>query len=377
MCHIQFIFIVYFLTQVRILTEQTTFNSFVTNNRKLKYNEVFLNQYQPLILSSSRNNRNVQVTERDRYNILNDFESQDTNILSDPNIYKNSLFVSDYDKCKKKGKNLRLIIVILSHPLNYYARKSIRETWGQFRQYKEIQILFFLGIRTDFWLQKQVSKEIKVYNDIIQRYLHDTDANLSYKTNFALQWINEYCSEAKFMLKVHDNVFLNVPQLMIFVKTHMKCNNTIFAKFSQNIPYLFWSKQNNLNYFASQYKMPLLPVLVGDTYLLTNDTVKKLFKKALEKKAARINDIVMTSIIAEDLKINRRNIDKFLCQHEKIDPCNLHECIVLQNVESNEQHNLWKILFACDHHCPQYHCYQSLAKLVLPNTYILFILIEN
>ena len=59
-------------------------------------------------------------------------------------------------------------------------------------------------------------------NDIILEDFHDTYLNLTLKTSFLLKWLETSCSQAKFVLKVDDDVFVNPDRLWTTLEdTHL------------------------------------------------------------------------------------------------------------------------------------------------------------
>ena len=62
-------------------------------------------------------------------------------------------------------------------------------------------------------LQKSVTTEAEDNNDIVLEDFHDTYLNLTLKTTFLLKWVTSRCSNAKFVFKVDDDVFVNPEKL--------------------------------------------------------------------------------------------------------------------------------------------------------------------
>ena len=62
-------------------------------------------------------------------------------------------------------------------------------------------------------MQKSVTTEAEDNNDIVLEDFHDTYLNLTLKTTFLLKWVTSRCSNAKFVFKVDDDVFVNPEKL--------------------------------------------------------------------------------------------------------------------------------------------------------------------
>lgn len=229
--------------------------------------------------------RNKYLLKKEVVKRLADDNIRHYKILLVGDIYEKGFTVSLRNQCKNEGIHLKLIVVVLSNPLSFFARNSIRETWGVGN--KDVQIIFLFGSHTDSWTEKHLKEEENTYNDIVRGHFLDSYSNFTLKTVSALEWIATYCSKAKFMLKVHDNVFINMPYLKTFVKTHMNYQNAIFARFVQvenksiANSSLFLKEENISNSSA---------VIMGHTYLITIDSIKKLYNQTLKKYL--INPIV-------------------------------------------------------------------------------------
>ena len=56
--------------------------------------------------------------------------------------------------------------------------------------------------------------ESKIMDDIVIENFLDTYSNLTLKSIFMLKWLNDRCSNARFVLKVDDDVFVHPKNLM-------------------------------------------------------------------------------------------------------------------------------------------------------------------
>ncbi|CRK96359.1 CLUMA_CG009776, isoform A [Clunio marinus] len=154
-----------------------------------------------------------------------------------------------------------LLIVVCSSLINFEARQTIRETWGNstnfnypvfeklhgkydkfylkpnnkhWERYAEnsttsdhqlnrsnfnIRVVFLLGVPTNERsfdeLQYQINYEHELYGDIIQENFLDSYNNLTIKTVLMLKWANINCVEkVKYIMKCDDDTFVNVPNLI-------------------------------------------------------------------------------------------------------------------------------------------------------------------
>uniref|UniRef100_A0A1L8E185 Hexosyltransferase n=3 Tax=Nyssomyia neivai TaxID=330878 RepID=A0A1L8E185_9DIPT len=154
--------------------------------------------------------------------------------------------------------SLFLLIVVCSAANNFYARQSIRETWGNssefnynyfprihgnFREkylhantkrwrefiyddpqsshvenateFVRMKVIFLLGVTTSNETQGQIVAESEQYGDIVQENFIDSYNNLTLKTVMLLKWVTNNCIDrVRFVMKCDDDVFVNVPNLL-------------------------------------------------------------------------------------------------------------------------------------------------------------------
>lgn len=115
---------------------------------------------------------------------------------------------------------LFMIIFVHSAVENYQKRRMIRETWANRKQltiYRS-RLVFMIGLPENYsQYPNPDSDPIKIENDrfgdIIQGNFIDSYHNLTYKHIMAFKWIVYHCSNAEFILKIDDDVFVDLNQL--------------------------------------------------------------------------------------------------------------------------------------------------------------------
>lgn len=108
--------------------------------------------------------------------------------------------------CPDKGEAVKLLIIITSAPVHREARLAIRQTWGHFGTRRDIAIAFLVGAAGQS-LDDAIVAENYMYNDLIRGRFVDSYNNLTLKTISMLEWVDEYCPKASFVLKTDDGKF--------------------------------------------------------------------------------------------------------------------------------------------------------------------------
>ena len=81
-------------------------------------------------------------------------------------------------------------------------------------------VVFLFGDSGDEETREAVKEEDAIYGDILQEDFHDDYYNLTHKAVMGLRWAAMHCSQAKFVVRVDDDVFLNVNNLVAFLKAN-------------------------------------------------------------------------------------------------------------------------------------------------------------
>ncbi|XP_064608344.1 N-acetyllactosaminide beta-1,3-N-acetylglucosaminyltransferase 4-like [Liolophura sinensis] len=108
--------------------------------------------------------------------------------------------------------DLTFLIMVHSAPNHFGRRRSLRETWANKNIFKDIKmrIVFLFGLASDRKTQVFIENESTVYKDIVQGNFKDTYRNLTHKGVLGYRWISENCNSSKLIIKVDDDVFVNI-----------------------------------------------------------------------------------------------------------------------------------------------------------------------
>ncbi|XP_065359389.1 serine/threonine-protein kinase phg2 [Calliphora vicina] len=119
------------------------------------------------------------------------------------------------------GNHIEALILIHSAPKNYEKRQVIRETWGSISHHtaeSPLRVLFLLGAVASQQVQEDLQQENNMYRDIIQGSFIDDYRNMTYKHIMAFKWFLYSCPQAQILIKVDDDVYVNTPQLIKYLK---------------------------------------------------------------------------------------------------------------------------------------------------------------
>ena len=118
--------------------------------------------------------------------------------------------------CNSDKGTIRLILFICSRITNTYERYILRKTWlSEYRgNQREVRYVFLLGRDRYGENQAALERESWKYGDLTQENFIDSYHNLTLKTIMGFKWASTKCANAEFVMKVDDDVFVNVRNLL-------------------------------------------------------------------------------------------------------------------------------------------------------------------
>jgi beta-1,3-galactosyltransferase 1 len=184
-------------------------------------------------------------------------------------------------------------------------RNSIRHTWVNNTYFTSqsgvVKVLFLLGKSNESTIQRQLELEFERFQDLLQGDFIDSYYNLSLKGTMAYKWVTERCGNAKVIIKVDDDVVVNMVEILANINKFMKprsvvCNLAVQAPIFRNetdkcfVPNsLFPSTKYYPNYCK------------GGFVSFSNDLIPELFKSATITPFFWIDDVYLYGLVLNNL----------------------------------------------------------------------------
>ena len=86
-----------------------------------------------------------------------------------------------------------------------------------------------MGLTNDSSIQQKIAEESGRYGDILQINIFDKYVDLSLKVAGLLNWINAYCPLVDFVLKVDDDVYVNVHNLATVLHSLQPSERSVYG----------------------------------------------------------------------------------------------------------------------------------------------------
>ncbi|KAM9095477.1 beta-1,3-galactosyltransferase 2-like [Sarcophilus harrisii] len=187
-----------------------------------------------------------------------------------------------------------LLMLVMTQPQDVGRRQAIRETWGNetLELGVIIQCLFVLGLPPSLFtkeLHELLQEEDREHGDLLPVGFLDTYCNLTLKVLIGLEWMAQYCPDARYVLKVDSDVFLN-PSFL--VQQVLQPNGPPWPDFITGDIYRNtnhkWYMPPEL-YFQDIYP----PYCAGGGYVLSGSLALRILAVAQTLKVIYLEDVFM------------------------------------------------------------------------------------
>ncbi|KAL4230566.1 hypothetical protein ACF0H5_010945 [Mactra antiquata] len=248
-------------------------------------------------------------------------------------IHENPYNINNPKVCSDE-KQLSIIVVVHSSTTHFMRRSSIRETWANYKLYQghSLRIVFLLGMPTKSTTQTLIEHESSLHNDIIQGNFLDSYRNLTHKGVLGLRWVTENCRHARFVLKVDDDVFVNVFKVMEKIDIDFK-NKTrrIWCPVRYNGTSTIQRDKGKWMVDNNEFKnMTHFPVTYCNGFftIISSDIIPEMYKAATVTRFFWIDDVYLFGLLP--FKIGN-------VSHSPLMNLNLDERKAVECFESNEK----------------------------------------
>lgn len=119
------------------------------------------------------------------------------------------------------ARDIFLLLVIKSQPAHIEQRAAIRSTWGRggsWARGRQLKLVFLLGVAGPVPPAQLLAYESWQFDDILQWDFAEDFFNLTLKELHVQRWIAAACTQAHFILKGDDDVFIHVPNVLEFLE---------------------------------------------------------------------------------------------------------------------------------------------------------------
>ncbi|KAM4675855.1 beta-1,3-galactosyltransferase 2-like [Discoglossus pictus] len=217
--------------------------------------------------------------------------------LAPPYPYPYKFIINQPEKCQNRIPFL--VILVVGTCCDVATRIAIRKTWGNESNYEDVAVatIFLVGmspIATDA-AQKLLEEENALYGDIVQQDFLDTYYNLTLKSLMGMEWVAKYCPSASYVMKIDNDMFLNVEYLVHHVlRPKLPVHNNYFSGY-------IVSNTGPLRSKAYKWYVPkevypndtYPPYCAGPGYVFSADMARKIYDVAQVIRVVPMEDSFM------------------------------------------------------------------------------------
>ena len=177
---------------------------------------------------------NTELKINDNFFNLNSFISDLSTRRSPLAFHEPKILIDNKNACQLGDtRKVFIVCMIHSHRNNFIRRKTMRDTWLSANKLNildlvdnltithdlntpsslEIVHMFIIGSDKASAGFEKIKHESDLFNDIILIDTVDNYQNLVYKHLTLINWLTENCADARYVLKLDDDVFVNIKPL--------------------------------------------------------------------------------------------------------------------------------------------------------------------
>ncbi|KAJ3599029.1 hypothetical protein NHX12_032992 [Muraenolepis orangiensis] len=203
-----------------------------------------------------------------------------------------------------RSSDVFLLLVIKSSPGNYERRQVLRETWAEERVHRGARIrrVFISGTTGSGFEKLQLNKLLELehrrHGDILQWDFEDSFFNLTLKQVLFLEWMEDCCPRAHFLLNGDDDIFAHTGNMVDFLKGHDSGQHLFVGHLIENVGPI---RERGSKYFVPvqvQTSESYPPYCGGGGYLLSGHTAAVIYNVSKSVALHPIDDVFMGICLA-------------------------------------------------------------------------------
>ena len=258
-----------------------------------------------------------------------------------------NLVLNQPDACRtnsEDGDNVFLLVFVFTVHANFEKRQAIRVTWGSQKllRDKRIVTLFILAKSKSAYHQKLVELESRQYGDIIMEDFVDSYQNLTLKTIMAMKWASHYCSDANYVMKTDDDMYVNYDALMTLLSDPQTSKTNFFAgnKFSGNAP--IRNPKSKWYVPKKMYPKSRYPAFCSGTgYVMSGDIPGRAYNMSLRTRYLYLEDVFM-GICLKKLGVKMTGHSGFHIYNQSYKYCAYKRLITVHGKTTTEMYRIWE-----------------------------------
>ncbi|XP_018319041.1 beta-1,3-galactosyltransferase 5 [Agrilus planipennis] len=227
-----------------------------------------------------------------------------------PALTEENKYVLAAQECNSKNKTLLALILVTSYYGNVETRSAMRRAFSSLElENMNMRRVFLLAVAKNdkYTNQGMIENEQSRFGDLLQGNFIESYRNLTYKHLMGLKWAAQFCASAKYVVKMDDDIVVNVYRLKKILvrqsKVIPKRKGVIAGYLMKNMVPI---RDPHSKWYVSQeeYDVDKYPAFVsGWLYITNTKTITDLLAASKKIPYFWIDDLYITGILAQIVNI--------------------------------------------------------------------------
>lgn len=214
---------------------------------------------------------------------------------------KNFKYVINSDACESLH---RTPIIVHSYIEHFDFRFALRQSYSQtVLDSLGFRYVFMVGLSNINDVQSRLLQESSQFGDIVQGNFREAYRNLTYKHVMGLTWFTERCRNATYMVKMDDDIAVNVFKLKDVVQRNYDLAGCVINANPIR------DKHNKWYVSKEEFNEETYPAfLSGWLYIAKMTSVRRMLRAIKHKEYFWIDDLYVTGILAKRAQISLNDL---------------------------------------------------------------------
>lgn len=226
------------------------------------------------------------------------------------------------------ANEINAVFIVTSYYGNVELRSAMRRALpDRILRQEKLRRVFLLAIGPNKGIfdvnYKAILQENGRFGDLVQGNFIEAYRNLTYKHIMGLNWAATYCSNAKYVVKMDDDTVFNAHKLKNLLSSlQVQEKDHLLAGYILQGMVPIRESANKWYVTKKEYENSMYPpFLSGWFYITTPQTAEKLVKLSSNSAYFWIDDVYVTGILAQGLKIKHYALNNIFAVHAEYLQC--------------------------------------------------------
>ncbi|MCL4144272.1 UNVERIFIED_CONTAM: hypothetical protein GTU68_009978 [Idotea baltica] len=170
--------------------------------------------------------------------------------------------------------------------------------------------------------QDQIREENIIHRDIIQGNFKEHYHNLTYKHVMGLQWVNTFCSQAKYIIKMDDDIIVDIYRFTDILKYRYINRSNLMVGFLIIGGIVIRDRKSKYYVKENEFGGKIYPnYMSGWAYAISSDASKKIVDISQNVTFFWLDDVYVSGILADAAGVKKEGINRMYTKNSNYLRC--------------------------------------------------------